>query len=128
MDIRRDDLRGPEIIRLIQEHLQNMADQSPPESVHALGLDALRQPDVTFWSVWSNSELMGCGAIKELNAHHGEIKSMRTAAQHRRKGVAARLMLHLLAEAKQRSYRRLSLETGSQDSFAAARNLYASFG
>jgi putative acetyltransferase len=128
MDIRLDDLQGPEIVELIREHLQSMAEQSPPESVHALGLEALRLPDVTFWSVWSDSELMGCGALKQLNAQHGEIKSMRTAARHRRKGVAAHLMRHLLAEAKQRSYRRLSLETGSQDSFAAARNLYAGFG
>jgi putative acetyltransferase len=128
MDIRLDDLQGPEIVQLIREHLQSMADQSPPESVHALGLEALRQPDITFWTAWSNSELMGCGALKELDARHGEIKSMRTAAPHRRKGVAARLLRHLVAEAKQRSYRRLSLETGSQESFAAARNLYASFG
>ena len=128
MDIRLDDLRGPEIIQLIRDHLESMAQQSPPESVHALDLDALRQPDVTFWSVWSGSELMGCGALKELNAQHGEIKSMRTATQHRRKGVAAKLMQHLLAEASQRSYRRLSLETGSQESFEPARNLYVSFG
>jgi putative acetyltransferase len=128
MDIRLDDLHGPQIIQLIREHLQSMAEQSPPESVHALGLEALRQPDVTFWSVWSDSELMGCGALKELNAQHGEIKSMRTADRHRRKGVGATLMRHLLAEAKLRSYRRLSLETGSQESFVAARKLYASFG
>jgi putative acetyltransferase len=128
IDIRLDDLQGPEIVQLIREHLQSMADQSPPESVHALGLEALRQPDVTFWSVWSGSELMGCGALKQLTAQHGEIKSMRTADRHRRKGVAAKLMRHLLAEAKRRSYRRLSLETGSQESFTAARNLYASFG
>jgi len=128
MDIRVDDLRGPEIIQLIRDHLESMAQQSPPESVHALDLEALRRPDITFWSVWSGSELMGCGALKELNAEHGEIKSMRTATQHRRKGVAAKLMQHLLTEANQRAYRRLSLETGSQESFAAARNLYASFG
>jgi putative acetyltransferase len=128
MNIRLDDLQGPQIVQLIQEHLLSMAEQSPPESVHALGLEALRRPDVTLWSVWSDSELMGCGALKELDARHGEIKSMRTAAQHRRKGVAAHLLRHLLAEAKQRSYRRLSLETGPQDSFAAARNLYASSG
>jgi len=128
MDIRVDELRGPEIIRLVQEHLQSMAQQSPPESVHALGLAALRQPDITFWSVWQDSELMGCGALKELDAEHGEIKSMRTASRHRRKGVAANLMRHILEQANQRAYRRLSLETGSQDSFAAARDLYARFG
>ena len=128
MDIRIDDLSSPEIIRLLREHLQNVALHSPPESVHALDLEALRNPDITFWSVWQNSELMGCGAIKELDSRHGEIKSMRTVSSHRRKGVAARLMHHILEEAKRRSYERLSLETGSMDAFAPARSLYASFG
>jgi putative acetyltransferase len=128
MDIRVDDLSGAEIIGLLDEHLRGVALHSPPESVHALGLEALRKPDITFWSVWQDSELMGCGAIKELDSRHGEIKSMRTASLHRRKGVAARLMRHILEEAKRRSYDRLSLETGSMDAFAPARNLYASFG
>jgi putative acetyltransferase len=128
MDIRVDDLSGPEIIGLLREHLQSVALHSPPESVHALDLDALRKPDITFWSVWQDSELMGCGAIKELDSRHGEIKSMRTVSLHLRKGVAARLMRHILEEAKRRSYERLSLETGSMDAFAPARNLYASFG
>jgi putative acetyltransferase len=128
MDIRVDDLSGSEIIGLLREHLQSVALHSPPESVHALDLDALRKPDITFWSVWQDSELMGCGAIKELDSRHGEIKSMRTVSLHLRKGVAARLMRHILEEAKRRSYERLSLETGSMDAFAPARNLYASFG
>jgi putative acetyltransferase len=110
MDIRVDDLSGPEIIGLLHEHLQSVALHSPPESVHALDLDALRKPDITFWSVWQDSELMGCGAIKELDSRHGEIKSMRTVSLHLRKGVAARLMRHILEEAKRRSYERLSLE------------------
>jgi putative acetyltransferase len=101
---------------------------SPPESVHALDLEALRKPDITFWSVWQDSELMGCGAIRELDSRHGEIKSMRTASLHLRKSVAATLMHHILEEAKRRSYERLSLETGSMDAFAPARKLYASFG
>jgi putative acetyltransferase len=128
MDIRVDDLSGPEIIRLLQENLQSVASHSPPESVHALGLEALRNPDITFWSVWQDSELMGCGAIKELDSRHGEIKSMRTVSLHLRKGVAARLMHHILDEAERRSYERLSLETGSMDAFAPARSLYARFG
>jgi putative acetyltransferase len=128
MEIRTDDLRGPEIILLLREHLQSVALHSPPESVHALGLDALRNPDITFWTVWEGTELMGCGAIRELDPRHGEIKSMRTASSHRRKGVAARLMRHILEEAARRSYDRLSLETGSMDAFAPARNLYASIG
>ena len=128
MDIRVDDLSSPEIIRLLHEHLRSVALHSPPESVHALGLEALRNPDITFWSAWQDSELMGCGAIKELDSRHGEIKSMRTASSHLRKGVAVRLMHHILEEAERRSYERLSLETGSMDAFAPARSLYASFG
>jgi putative acetyltransferase len=128
MDIRVDDLSSPEIIGLLHEHLRSVALHSPPESVHALGLEALRNPDITFWSVWQHSELMGCGAIKKLDSRHGEIKSMRTASSHLRKGVAARLMRHILEEAERRSYGRLSLETGSMDAFAPARSLYASFG
>ena len=128
MDIRVDDLSSPEIIQLLHDHLQSMALHSPPESVHALDLGALRNPDITFWSAWQNSELMGCGAIKELDSRHGEIKSMRTVSLHLRKGVAAGLMHHILEEAERRSYERLSLETGSMDTFAPARSLYASFG
>jgi putative acetyltransferase len=128
MDIRADDLSSPEVIKLLHEHLQSMALHSPPESVHALDLEALRKPEVTFWSVWQGVELMGCGAIKELDSSHGEIKSMRTASLHLRKGIAAGLMRHILEEAGRRSYRRLSLETGSMQAFAPARSLYASFG
>src|SRR5450631_4736336 len=128
MDIRLGDLSDPEVLKLLNEHLQSVALHSPPESVHALGLAALRQPDISFWSVWENAGLMGCGAIKELDSRHGEIKSMRTVSLHLRKGVAAALMRHILEEARRRSYRRLSLETGSMEAFAPARSLYARFG
>src|SRR5919204_4035620 len=128
MEIRIDDLRGPEIAQLLAEHLRNMYEITPAESVHALPLEKLRSPDVTFWSVWRDGELLGCGALKELDTQHGEIKSMRTASAHLRKGVAAALMRHILAEAKRRSYRRLSLETGSMAEFAPARKLYERFG
>jgi putative acetyltransferase len=128
MEIRVDDLSGAAIQALIQEHLRSMFLHSPPESVHALPLDALRRPDVTFWSVWQGAQLLGCGALKELDARHGEIKSMRTVAEHLRKGVAKRMVQHILEEAKRRGYRRLSLETGSQAAFAPARGLYARFG
>lgn len=127
-DIRVDDLRGPEIAALLQEHLDEMALYSPPESIHALDLERLRQPEITFWTVWQDGELVGCGAIRQLDATHGEIKSMRTSHRHRRKGVAAAVLQHLLEEAAQRGYRRLSLETGSSAPFAAARQLYARFG
>jgi putative acetyltransferase len=128
MEIRVDDLSGPEIRALIQEHLRSMFLHSPPESVHALPIDALRAPEVSFWSVWQGGELVGCGALKELDARHGEIKSMRTASGHLRKGVAARMVQHILEEAARRGYRRLSLETGSMAAFAPARGLYARFG
>jgi putative acetyltransferase len=128
MDIRVDDLAGPEVRQLLQEHLRHMHELSPPESVHALDLDALRRPDITFWTVWSRGELAGCGALKELAAGHGEIKSMRTSAAHRRQGVARALLAHILAEAARRRYRRVSLETGPVPGFAPAHRLYACFG
>lgn len=128
MDIRIDDLSGTAIAQLLQEHLVNMLQLSPPQSVHALDLQALRKPGITFWTAWSAHELLGCGALRELDSHHGEIKSMRTATAHLRKGVAAKLLAHMLAEARARKYRRLSLETGSQPQFAPAQQLYRRFG
>ena len=128
MQIRIDDLRGPEIAALLQGHLALMRSLSPPESVHALELGKLRVPAVTFWTVWDGADLMGCGAIKQLASYHAEIKSMHTAARFRGRGVAAHLLKHILATARERNYRRLSLETGSQDGFAPARALYAAHG
>lgn len=128
MEIRRDDLTGPEIASLISEHLYSMSLNSPPESIHALNLQQLRKPEITFWSAWDSGELLGCGALKELNSEHGEIKSMRTSALHLRKGVAKRMLQHLIEEAKLRGYQRVSLETGSMDAFEPARRLYANFG
>lgn len=128
MQIRVDDLAGSEIRALLAEHLRDMHEISPPESVHALDLTALLKPEITFWTVWSQDELLGCGALKELTPVHGEVKSMRTASAHRRKGVARAMLQHIIAEALKRSYARLSLETGSMPAFAPARNLYESFG
>lgn len=128
MKIIGDDLTGSEIHALLQEHLDSMKLYSPPESIHALDLEALRQPEITFWTVWENSELLGCGALKELDPQHGEIKSMRTADRHRRKGAARVILSHIIEEARRRGYKRLSLETGSHEAFAPARTLYASFG
>lgn len=128
MEIRIDDLRGPEIAALLEEHLQSMRQHSPPESVHALDLDKLRKPEITFWTAWDGKELLGCGALKELDPAYGEIKSMRTATRHLRKGVALSIMQVILAEAKKRSYQRLSLETGSMAAFAPARAMYARLG
>ena len=124
MDIRPDDLTHPAVLALIAEHLQGMYDATPPESVHALDVAELRQPDVTFWTAWDGDELLGCAALKELDATHGEIKSMRTATQHLHKGVATAMLQHITAVARDRGYRRLSLETGSDGPFAAALRFY----
>ena len=128
MQIRVDDLAGREIRALLAEHLRDMHQLSPPESVHALDLAALLTPEITFWTVWSQDELLGCGALKELTPDHGEVKSMRTASAHRRKGVARAMLQHIIAEALKRSYAHLSLETGSMPAFEPARSLYESFG
>lgn len=128
MSIKLDDLEGAEIRCLLREHLEAMGRTSPPESRHALDIAGLRRPGITFWSLWDGDILAGCGALKELDAAHAEIKSMRTAATHLRKGVASRMLEHLIDEARRRGYRRLSLETGSMAYFEPARRLYASFG
>lgn len=128
MNIQPDNLTSPEIHQLLQQHLQSMALHSPPKSIHALDIDALRQPGITFWTAWENDELLGCGALKALDAQHAEIKSMRTASAHLRKGVANALLARIFDEAKRRSYRRLSLETGSAVAFEPAHHLYAAFG
>lgn len=128
MEIRIDDLQGPEVRRLLAEHLHSMTLHSPPESIHALDLTGLLAPDVTFWSAWDGADLLGCGALKELDPYHGEIKSMRTASRHLRKGVARAMLAHILAEARRRGYVRLSLETGTAAAFEPAHRLYASAG
>ena len=128
MNIKLDDLTGPEIAKLLGEHLNDLSAKSPACSMHALNLEALRKPNITFWSVWEGNELLGCGALKELDATHGEVKSMRTVAKHLRKGVASRVVEHIISEAKQRGYRRLSLETGAGPAFCAAHGLYTKHG
>lgn len=128
LDIKLDDLSGEKIAAFIGGHLQELARHSPPESRHALNLDGLKKPDVTFWSAWEQDELVGCGALKELNGQHGEVKSMRTASSYLRKGAARQLLSCIISEAKKRGYRRLSLETGSMAAFEPARSLYISMG
>jgi putative acetyltransferase len=128
MDIRLDDLSHPAVQALLGEHLAGMFELSPPESVHALDLDRLRAPDITFWTAWEGDALLGCGALKQLDAHHGELKSMRTARPHLRRGVGAALLAQILDAAHRRGLARLSLETGSVPGFDPARRLYARFG
>ena len=121
MEIRVDDLQGPEVIALLREHLDSMEPTAPAESRHALDLKGLRAPEITFWSAWNGAELAGFGAIKHLNVGHAEIKSMRTASGYLRQGVASELLRYLMREAQHRGYSRLSLETGSMEFFAPAR-------
>ena len=128
MDIRIDDLSDPRIVRFLEEHIEDMKSVSPPESKHALDLESLQKPDVTFWTIWMENELLGCGALKELDARHGEIKSMRTSSLHRGKGVASKLLRYIVREAEKRGYRRLSLETGSMPFFEPAQALYRKHG
>jgi putative acetyltransferase len=128
MDLLLDDLSGPAIRALLEAHLRHMHTLSPPESVHAMDVDRLRAPDVTFWSAWEAGVLLGCGALRELDPRHGEVKSMRTIDAHRGRGVAAGILAHLLDRARDRGYTRLSLETGSMSAFAPARRLYARAG
>ncbi|WP_172195824.1 GNAT family N-acetyltransferase [Saccharibacillus qingshengii] len=128
MHIRIDNLQGPEIAALLEEHLHSMTLHSPPESIHALDLDKLRKPEITFWTLWDQGELLGCGAIKELDPEHAELKSMKTDTKHLRKGVAEKLLVHILEEARGRGYKRISLETGSMDAFAPAWKLYEKHG
>ncbi|QEY17260.1 GNAT family N-acetyltransferase [Cellvibrio sp. KY-GH-1] len=128
MEIRIDDLTSAEIAELLEEHLRDMYAASPPESVHALDLSKLRKPEITFWSAWVGSDLVGCGALKELEPGHAEIKSMRSANRFRGTGVGKKMLEHILQVARKRNYTRLSLETGTQDFFLPARKLYERYG
>lgn len=122
------DLTDERVIRLLTDHLTDMFSTSPAESVHALDVSGLSAPGVTFWTIADGDELLGCVALKELDAEHSELKSMRTDAAARGRGLGARLLEHVLAEAARRGYRRVSLETGSQEFFRPARTLYAKYG
>jgi putative acetyltransferase len=128
MEIKTEVLAHPAVLELLEEHLRAMYAASPPESVHALDLEELRATDVTFYTAWDGDELLGCGALKEIDAHHGEIKSMRTTASHLRKGVAAAILQRIVDEARSRGYERLSLETGSGGPFDAALRFYEKHG
>jgi len=128
MEIREGNLNHPAVIELLEEHLASMEPTAPPESRHALDLDGLRGPDITFWSLWDGSRLAGIGATKYLNEDHSEVKSMKTAPAYLRKGIASKILAHMIQDAKERGYSRISLETGSMEFFAPARHLYSSFG
>jgi putative acetyltransferase len=128
MQIEIDDLTRPQVHALLQEHLDNMFELSPPEQVFALDLAALRVPEITLWTAWDNGQLLGCGALKELTPHHGEIKSMRTPQAARRRGAGRAILQHILSTARGRGYRTLSLETGTHPAFEPAHQLYRQHG
>jgi putative acetyltransferase len=128
VNIEIDDLSRPAIHALLNEHLQSMYELSPPESVHALDIEQLRRPEITFWTAWEGSLLVGCGALKQLDPRHGEVKSMRTPAALRGQGAGRAILAHIVDVARSRAYERLSLETGSMEAFIPARRLYESFG
>ncbi|MEL6858963.1 MAG: GNAT family N-acetyltransferase [Pseudomonadota bacterium] len=121
-------LDRPEFAALIDTHADLMLSLSPPGSCHFLPMDGLRTPDVTVWEMRDGEVLVGCGALKELSASHGELKSMHTLALRRGGGLGRKMLNHILAEARQRGYQRISLETGSMDGFKPSRTLYQSHG
>jgi putative acetyltransferase len=131
--IERDDPARGDVHRLLSEHLADMFATSPAESVHALDHSALSAPSITFWTAREDGELLGCGALKILDsppgsARNGEIKSMRTTATARGRGVATLMLRHLLDDARTRNLQRIYLETGTEDYFAPARRLYVRHG
>jgi putative acetyltransferase len=125
-----DNLSRKEVHDLLREHLENMRAITPPGSVHALDLERLRAPEITFWTAWDEGDggLLGCAALKSWGAEFGEVKSMRTPAARRRQGAGRVLLAHVIAEARGRGYQRLHLETGAAEGFRPARALYESFG
>ena len=128
MKIVNDNLLGQEIAEFLEQHIEDMKYVSPPESKHALDLEGLRSDDITFWSVYEEDSLVGCGALKELDAFQGEIKSMRIAPDARGNGLASKLLKHIIHVSMQRGYKRLSLETGSMEFFKPALKLYLNHG
>ena len=124
MQIIANDLASTDVTQLLQEHLDQMHATSPAESVHALDTDSLAAEGISFWTVRYNGELLGCGALKNLNNSHGEIKSMRTVSSHTRKGVASFVLRHIIQAAREQGMTSLFLETGSMDEFKSARALY----
>ena len=124
----KDDLSGPEVADLLRLHLDEMHQGSPACKVHALPLERLREPDVAFWSAWDGERLAAVGALKELGAGRGELKSMRAAPEYRGRGAGEAILQHLMAEARARDYHWLGIETGRPEPFVPARRLYEKHG
>ena len=128
MRIEIDDVSRPEVIALLEEHLRNMYEVTPPDQVFAFDANKLRAPGITFWTAWQDGTLLGCAALKELSPTQGEVKSMRTPASLRRRGAGRALLNHILQVSRERRYQELFLETGCQPAFVPAQTLYRSFG
>ncbi|ELA9309228.1 TPA: GNAT family N-acetyltransferase [Vibrio parahaemolyticus] len=128
MRIETDNLERPQVLALLEEHLQDMYATSPPESVHALDVSKLKLPSITFWTGWDGEQLLGCVAMSQLEDGHAELKSMRTTPSARKQGVASRLLNHVIEQAKHQGIQRLSLETGSMAFFEPAHRLYEKHG
>ncbi|WP_323095672.1 GNAT family N-acetyltransferase [Intrasporangium sp. YIM S08009] len=127
--VARDDLTDPAVVALLDGHVAELRSISPPESSHALDLEGLRAPGVTFWAARdADGTVLGCGALALLDDGHGEVKSMRTSPRAQRRGVARAVLETVMDEARRLGLARLSLETGSADFFAPARALYAAHG
>jgi putative acetyltransferase len=124
IEVRQDDLSSPQVQELVAEHLAGMQDHSPPGRVHALAIDALRAPTITLWSAWMDGQLCGCGALRQLSATLGEVKSMRTRQAFRGRGVGQAVLDMIVRTARQRGCSHLYLETGTGEAFAAAHALY----
>ncbi|MCC7044263.1 MAG: GNAT family N-acetyltransferase [Acidobacteria bacterium] len=122
--IKSGDFSDPRVVALLRRHLQGMHANSPAGHVFALDLSGLQRPDVSFYTLWDDEALLGCGALKALDIANGEVKSMRTADEHLRTGVGAAVLEHIIAEARDRGYTRLLLETGSGPAFEPALALY----
>ncbi len=128
MLIRQDDLTGNAVQQLLKTHLEDAYKNSPADSVFALDVSELLHPEITFWTIWKNRNLLGCGALKQLDESHGEIKSMRTHEDALGQGVGSAMLTHIIKQARQQGFNKLSLETGNNDAYAPARNLYQKFG
>ena len=127
-EIKLDDLSGEAVKKLLQIHLENAAKHSPEEAIFALDLDALKLPEISFWTVWENDQILACGALKQLNKNHAEIKSMHTLEKSRGKGVASKLLSHILKQAQLKDISQISLETGTAIAYSSAHRLYKKFG
>ncbi|MEO4046961.1 GNAT family N-acetyltransferase [Pseudomonas sp. CAU 1711] len=128
MEIQIDNLESSEITSFLEDHIKDMRAVSPPESKHALDISGLKAPEITFWSAYDNRTLIGCGALKEIDPHSGEIKSMRICSSCRGKGFGSEILDHIIITAKHRGYHSLKLETGSMEFFEPARRLYLKHG